>query len=872
MTGGTNIRAVGPEDAHAAPDETVSEDNTEVCVEEDAYDEYWEEDTPSRNWMRLIWPTLATLAILGWTGFYGWAHHQDMLTGSTLQQWTAWITAWAVPVLLITSAWLLIMRNSSREAERFGVIAQTLSTEAATLEERLSTINRELSLAREFLGSQSRELDSLGRIATERLTDHANNLQALVQSNGDQIDAIASVSTTALENMGKLRDDLPVIANSAKDVSNQIGTAGMTAHTQIAELIAGFERLNQFGKASENQVDSIQTKIDVALTSFEARTSELEELTDTRFGALTEKSEAFRADLDGREVEALAAMRRRAEALEDEFSQTRENLEHQEEEALKSLRARLAALHQEAGVISTAVQDGEDAALILWNERIETLKTRLTSAIEDIQKVDEQALASANRKLEALRQEAETVDANIAKRDAEFAEQIDLRRTTFAENEAEALSKLEERFALLDTEMTARRETQLADAEALARRSEAIAERIGSLKALLEDVSAAADVTQSNTTERAEQIAATLGSTQQSLEGTNSVVEELTEACVRLLELIQASAQHSQVDLPEALGSAEARLSEVKAEAEALDGIVGQTVGKADTLSSYVIKAQETERETLSELEELGSRLEQSHDVALERMATLKSDLASVNTESELLSGKAQDQLRAAIKALEDAAKSAPATLEAELAGSVSKLAGNIAKETGAALDRTLETATRESIGKLETAVTEANNLGRETTVQLRDQLAKVNELAGNLETRVSRAREQAEEQVNNDFARRMALLTESLNSNAIDIAKAMSADVTDTAWASYLKGDRGIFTRRAVRLLDNTEARDIAEIYDTDYEFRENVSRYIHDFEAMLRSMLSTRDGNALGVTILSSDMGKLYVALAQSIERLRD
>ncbi len=872
MTGGPNIRAIGPEDAQTAPDETVSDDSAEAYVDEDAYDEYWEDEDPARSWTRLIWPTLATFAILGWTGFYGWAHHQDMLAGGTIQQWTAWITAWAVPVLLITSAWLLIMRNSSREAERFGVIAQTLSTEASTLEERLITVNRELSLAREFLGSQSRELDSLGRIATERLTDHAHNLQALVQSNGDQIDAIASVSTTALENMGKLRDDLPVIANSAKDVSNQIGTAGMTAHTQIAELIAGFERLNQFGKASENQVDSIQAKIDVALTSFEARTSELEELTDSRFGALTEKSEAFRADLDGREVEALAAMRRRAEALEDEFAQTRQTLESQEEEALKSLRARLTALHQEAGVISTAVQDGEDAALILWNERIAELKAQLTSAIEDIQKVDEQALASANRKLEALRQEAETVDANIARRDADFTEQVESRRAIFAENEAEALSKLEQRFAMLDTEMAQRREAQLAEADTLAERSEAIAERIGSLKSVLEDVSAAADSTQSNTAERAEQIASTLGSTQASLEGTNSVVEELTEACVRLLELIQASAQHSQIDLPEALGSAEARLLEVKAETEALDSIVGQAVSKADTLSSYVIKAQETERETLTELDDLGSRLEQSHDVALERIATIKSDLASVNSESELLSEKAQNQLRTAIAALEDAAKAAPAAIETELAGSVSKLATNIAQETGAALDRTLESATRGSIEKLEAAVADASDKGRETTVQLRDQLAKVNELAGNLETRVSRAREQAEEQVNNDFARRMALLTESLNSNAIDIAKAISTDVTDTAWASYLKGDRGIFTRRAVRLLDNTEARDIAEIYDADHEFRENVSRYIHDFEAMLRSMLSTRDGNALGVTILSSDMGKLYVALAQSIERLRD
>ena len=37
------------------------------------------------------------------------------------------------------------------------------------------------------------------------------------------------------------------------------------------------------------------------------------------------------------------------------------------------------------------------------------------------------------------------------------------------------------------------------------------------------------------------------------------------------------------------------------------------------------------------------------------------------------------------------------------------------------------------------------------------------------------------------------------------------------------------------------------------------------------LRGILAERDGSPLGVTLLSSDMGKLYVALAQAIERLR-
>jgi hypothetical protein len=87
----------------------------------------------------------------------------------------------------------------------------------------------------------------------------------------------------------------------------------------------------------------------------------------------------------------------------------------------------------------------------------------------------------------------------------------------------------------------------------------------------------------------------------------------------------------------------------------------------------------------------------------------------------------------------------------------------------------------------------------------------------------------------------------------------------------AYLKGDRSIFTRRSVRLVDRGEARDITRLYHEEPEFRAQVNRYIHDFEGMLRRVLANRDGAPLCVTLLSSDMGKLYVALAQAIQRLR-
>jgi len=118
-------------------------------------------------------------------------------------------------------------------------------------------------------------------------------------------------------------------------------------------------------------------------------------------------------------------------------------------------------------------------------------------------------------------------------------------------------------------------------------------------------------------------------------------------------------------------------------------------------------------------------------------------------------------------------------------------------------------------------------------------------------------------------FARRVSLLIDSMHSASIDVGKILSDEVDDKAWSAYLKGDRGVFTRKAARLMGGAEARAIDAHYETDVEFQQSVNRYVHDFEAMLRRVTADRDGGAMAVTLMSSDMGKLYAALAQVVGR---
>src|SRR5690606_16414300 len=157
-------------------------------------------------------------------------------------------------------------------------------------------------------------------------------------------------------------DDLPVISNSARDVASQVGHAGAVAKDQLDELVAGFNRLNQFGEASSRQVATLRGKIDEALAAFENQAAHLEEVAGNRFAALAERSVAFRAELDGKEVEAFAAIRRRADALSEELAKGQEEIERHENAVLDTLGQRMEELRDHGARLSASLQAGQKEA------------------------------------------------------------------------------------------------------------------------------------------------------------------------------------------------------------------------------------------------------------------------------------------------------------------------------------------------------------------------------------------------------------------------------------------------------------------------------------------------------------------------------
>ncbi|MEQ8412613.1 MAG: ATPase [Erythrobacter sp.] len=790
-------------------------------------------------------PAIALFAIAAWTGFYGWALRDELAAATSAPpgSWIGWIVDWSIPVLLVGVGYLVAMRNSRVEAKRFAASAALLSRESAQLETRLAVINRELSLAREFLAAQSRELESLGRVASERISAHAGELQQLIGDNGAQVDAIGSASETALANMNRLRDGLPVIANSARDVSNQIGNAGRTAQGQLDELVEGFERLNEFGAASAAQVAALGKKVGETLAGFEEQLSAIEQLASGRFNALGQEAETYRS-----------------------------TLEQTETSALEALRERVTALREESEAAAATLRDGEEAALARLREAKGRLHDEIAETVATLEGIDRKAMEAARQRLKELYEEAERFDDRLETRDRRFMEDIRRRQEEFETRESQASEVLAQRLADLDEALAQRREVQVEETGKLVAHGRDLEEHLERLGTLVAEVAKASESAQEGLGSGLGTLGQQLGERQRELAETESQLAELTEAGIRLLEIIQSGARHARDDLPKAIETATGTLASVEQRAQTVGTMMLTAKGHGSELSDYLVRTHGEIETTQALIENLAQRLHERSEDTLARLAGLRGGFERLAEESDRLGGETQDRLRTTLEELREATEVAFRTLDEGARERLTRLAGEMGGDAVAALEKALRNESAETIGRIEQAAAHASGVGREAAVQLRDQLARVNELTGNLEQRVARAREQAEEKVNNDFARRMALITDSLNSASIDIASALSAEVTDTAWDSYLKGDRGIFTRRAVRLIDSSEAKEIAELYQRDDDFKGAVARYIHDFEAMLRAMLSTRDGNALGVTVLGSDAGKLYVVLAQAIERFRD
>ena len=534
----------------------------------------------------------------------------------------------------------------------------------------------------------------------------------------------------------------------------------------------------------------------------------------------------------------------------------------------EEIGGRLTALRSESEAVSVAA----DRAADMLDQRIKALDAsssdscqRISVQADSLQQVVEQAIGRSEEALEATRHGLNAQSESLGALIQQNKDALELAG-------AESARVIEERIGLL------------------IQRTEDLRERLEQQQSAATGMTGALDTAFTGLAERlaglmadgdrqTAMLATQIAATRAEIEGLTAPIVEGEAASHRLID--QANALRSVLadsatllvdQLPAGLSGTQDALGAARGDLDAAKTLLDEIGDRQDALK-------QSSENLASSVEEGRHAIERTATAALsrvteaeEQLARLAQTLNDFDQNSETVSLSAGGRLLELVTRVRDASAQATTAARETLDTVVEETRSRLQAATEESLSAAVEEPIQLRLQSLSDAADSAMASARQASEQLARQMMTIAETTANVEARIADANQRMEASTKEDFARRSALLIESLNSLAIDISKVMTNEVSDLAWASYLKGDRTVFARRAVRLLDSGEVRTIQRHYDSEPEFREGVNRYVHDFEAMIRRVMSDRDGGPMAVTLLSSDIGKLYVALGQAIDRLRN
>jgi hypothetical protein len=345
----------------------------------------------------------------------------------------------------------------------------------------------------------------------------------------------------------------------------------------------------------------------------------------------------------------------------------------------------------------------------------------------------------------------------------------------------------------------------------------------------------------------------------------------LAERTTALRQSVEQLSAELREQLTAAIGDAEAGTGRILAAAEAARPEIEWTRQASLEASSRLEAGAGAIEEQHDRLAALLAAVDTGVGGAEKRLAELAEAVRTADSEAARLSAETGPALVAALLQVKEAAAHASERAREAISAVIPLSAGQLSEATRNALEQVVRESVADQLREVESVAARALEAARGVSERLTQQMISIGQSATALEAHLQESNELHRQQDSEAFAKRVSLLIDSMHSASIDVGKILSDEVDDRAWAGYLKGDRGVFTRRAARLIGGTEAKALTAHYETDREFHDSVNRYVHDFEAMLRRVHSERDGGLMAVTLMSSDMGKLYVALAQATGRAR-
>ena len=320
---------------------------------------------------------------------------------------------------------------------------------------------------------------------------------------------------------------------------------------------------------------------------------------------------------------------------------------------------------------------------------------------------------------------------------------------------------------------------------------------------------------------------------------------------------------------------------------QSLRDLSGAMSGDLTTVTTQLLQSTHTMRAELSKSRE---EIKATADDLHEREAALRSTGASLITDltgaSEAISGEAarfRNQTEGAVSDLTGAAEAV--RIEAERADEVMKRAvsqthaelhagldgiSTEAEQRITVLKEELHSTLQRLLSEYEDNAQRAEKESAHLAMRLGSEAVRIAEVTDKFIAKAKELDDNLKASSSKSFARTSKLLMQSLTEASVDIHRALATNIPDKDWEAFLAGDKSRFMRKTVQIGDRKAKARIAKQFAGDRDFKETVVRFMTGFESLMERSMEGDRGDALSVTIISSDMGKLYVMLAQALNKL--
>lgn len=590
----------------------------------------------------------------------------------------------------------------------------------------------------------------------------------------------------------------------------------------VDALALSAQTLEANARSSQTLLAGIVSATEVAATSSASLAATLPAAAEAAGAinrSLIESATEARRQTDALEAAAKSlvtssqAVRQEGEATVSALSAAVADLSTRTADLSASSKADLAAIAAEADTAFASTADALQAVREGVAQQSKALATSLAEARATLDLIGGEAARTISRRIEGLAADAATIEARL---------QAQLLAT-------ESLGVQAERsFKLLDARLDHSATTSQAVLDGLTARVQTVTASIASLSEPLRDTRTATSELESG-------------------------VASLREAALQTIDVL---VETLPVRTVEASRAAETMTTELRALASIIDTAHDKAAALADPIAES--------RQAL---------LQATEGYAAQRQAIEAASLALVVEleQARQLISQVEDQTRdtslAAATRLVDA-MSRVREVAQQTAGTMRETLDNVIVEARDSLATAADAAMRQSFaGPILAQAREAEAIAQTASERTAASMAALAATLKLLDARASERTSSLEQASVRDLQAASTLLTDRLASKAISIASALGKPMSDADWAQWRRGERSMFNRRAISLLDKRDAKALKEMVANDHEFADAARQFTADFEALI-ARLSPSPDSPVASALLSSDPGRLAAALIEILE----